>query len=67
MRKIIRFECEVCHTIFDSEEDCQYCEASHHGKLRIKSAHFAPKDSYPYKIVVSDAKNNTTREYFIKE
>ena len=74
MKKIIKFECKICHTVFDSEEDCYNCEASHHDKLYIKSMCFSKKDFlvgrdniFPYKIVVSDVDQNVTKEYFINK
>lgn len=73
--KIVKYKCEVCNTVYDSEEDCHNCQSSHHTRLYIKSMKFSPKDflgithdnDFPYMIVVSDVDQNVTREYYIKK
>lgn len=73
--KIVKYKCDICHTVFDSEEDYHNCEMHHHTKLYIKSMVFTAQDfmgipvdnAFPYKIVVSDVDQNVTREYYLKK
>lgn len=71
--QITKYKCDICGTIFDTEEECKKCQSSHYTQLYIKSISFSPKsilhnapNEFPYKIVVSDVNQNITKEYYLK-
>lgn len=73
--EIIKYRCDICGSIYDTKEECQNCQSSHHTNLYIKSISFSNlsimsgyrENDFPFKIVVSDVDQNETREYFLKK
>lgn len=60
MKKTEKYECEFCHEVYDTEEECQKCESSHHMPKKMVSVCFSAKNPmnefyeapYPMSIVV---------------
>lgn len=40
MRKLELYECEICHTRYNSEAECRKCEKSHRKDLNIVEARY---------------------------
>lgn len=40
MRRLNQYQCEICNTLYESEEDCKTCEKSHACCISIKQEVF---------------------------
>lgn len=66
MKKIVRYECEYCHMIYDNREDAEQCECFHKVPDYIESYRFKPMkldaNGYPDAIVIRFS-NGQSKEY----
>jgi len=51
MKEVIRYQCECCGTVFDSQEDCEDCENRHFGVEEAKYE-YAAGEAFPHYITV---------------
>lgn len=48
-----RFECELCHSVYDDEEQCTACERRHNAAVRVISARWRPADEMPTEVLIA--------------
>ena len=55
-----RFECELCHNVFEHEEDCRACEKSHDMTVHVVNARWIVGEKAPAEIqIISDSGERT--------
>lgn len=69
MQEIIKYRCEICGTIYDTQEACAECEGFHVIPSLIDTCVFHPITSkpefkFPVKINVTMADNSVLEYYF---
>ena len=52
MKKLELYECDVCHTRYNSEEKCRKCEKSHRKDLNIVEARTQDGTGMPITITL---------------
>lgn len=55
-----RFECELCHHIYEDEDACRACEKSHDMTVHVVNARWSHGDKVPTEIqIISDTGERT--------
>lgn len=56
MKKLLKYQCEYCHTDYSEKTNCERCEKNHKVKLNIKKTVYLPYgmdgSGYPMQINV---------------
>lgn len=56
-----RYECELCHHIYEDEDDCRACEKSHDMTVHVVNASWIHGDRMPAEIqIISDKGERVT-------
>ena len=56
MKTVSRYECELCHMTYETEEECTACETSHRTTEKISETVYHKGGRYPtvLKVLMSD-------------
>lgn len=57
MKELTQYQCEICHTIYNTQEACGECEASHVGVYGIDALRYLPVNqsnhsAYPHVVTL---------------
>lgn len=66
MKKLLKYQCEYCHTDYSEKTNCERCEKNHKVKLNIKKTVYLPYgmdgSGYPMRINI-EFENRKTITY----
>ena len=65
MKMLNQFQCEICNTVYKSEDECRNCESYHNSPVRINKSVFNSRKNdgqYPVYVYI-EMSNGTVMRY----